>query len=65
MKKTVTLISIITVAFVSIFIANTSYAATHSDKNGKILIVLTSHTELGNTGKKNRLLATRINSPLL
>jgi len=37
---------------VSFFTLQTSYADTHSKKEEKILIVLTSHTELGNTGKK-------------
>ncbi len=52
MKKIISLMSIIVMLVVSLLITNTSYAVTHSDKEAKILIVLTSHTELGNTGKK-------------
>lgn len=44
--------SIITLLIVSFFTMQTSYADTHSKKEEKILIVLTSHTELGDTGKK-------------
>jgi len=38
--------------FISFFITYTSYADTHANKEERVLIVLTSHTELGNTGKK-------------
>jgi putative intracellular protease/amidase len=52
MKNMTSVISIITTMFISLFITNTSYAETQSTKKEKVLIVLTSHTELGNTGKK-------------
>jgi len=56
MKNITSLISIITTIFASLFVSlcvtNISYADTQSNNNEKILIVLTSHTELGNTGKK-------------
>ncbi|MGR6874509.1 type 1 glutamine amidotransferase domain-containing protein [Pseudomonas sp. HK3] len=48
MKTFITLISII----VTLLITNMSYAATHTNNKERILIVLTSHTELGDTGKK-------------
>lgn len=52
MKNITTLMSMISILFASFFITHTSYADTHSDKEERVLIVLTSHTELGNTGKK-------------
>ena len=56
MKKSTSLLSIIPALFVSLFISlfitNISYANTHSKKEERVLIVLTSHTELGKTGKK-------------
>lgn len=60
MKKCIKLTSIILTLFVSLSISNASLAITSENKvereteskNEKILIVLTSHTELGNTGKK-------------
>jgi len=48
MKK----INIITLLFLCLFISTVSYAEDIISKPEKILIVLTSHTELGNTGKK-------------
>lgn len=52
MKNAKKFMSIITLLIVSFFTMQTSYADTHSKKEEKILIVLTSHTELGDTGKK-------------
>ena len=52
MKNITTLMSMISILFASFFITHTSYADTHSDKEERVLIVLTSHMELGNTGKK-------------
>jgi len=52
MKNITTLMSVISILFASFFITHTSYADTHSNKEERVLIVLTSHTELGNTGKK-------------
>lgn len=52
MKKFTTLVSIIAISVTSLLLANTSYANASSIKEEKVLIVLTSHTELGNTGKK-------------
>jgi len=52
MKSITKLLAIIPALVASLFIAHTSYADTHSNKEERVLIVLTSHTELGNTGKK-------------
>ena len=52
MKNIKKLMSMISIVFVSFFITHTSYANTHTKKEEKVLIVLTSHTELGNTGQK-------------
>lgn len=52
MKNITTLMSMISILFASFFITHTSYADTHANKEERVLIVLTSHTELGNTGKK-------------
>ncbi len=52
MKNFLAKISIIATAFISLVITSTSYAEAKSQKEEKVLIVLTSHTELGNSGKK-------------
>ena len=56
MKNITKLIAIIPALIVSLlmsfFIIQKSYADAHENKEEKVLIVLTSHTELGNTGKK-------------
>ena len=49
MKNITSLLAIIPALFVSLFITNTSYADTHFNKEERVLIVLTSHTELGTT----------------
>jgi len=45
-------IVIITLLFLSLLTSTITYAVGEVTKSDKILIVLTSHTELGNTGKK-------------
>lgn len=52
MKNITTFMSMISILFASFFTMQTSYADAHANKEEKVLIVLTSHTELGNTGKK-------------
>jgi putative intracellular protease/amidase len=52
MKNITILMSVISIVFASFFTIQTSYADTHAKKEEKVLIVLTSHTELGNTGQK-------------
>ena len=48
MKKLIT----IALMFIAFLAASTGYAEDSRDKSGKILIVLTSHDDLGGTGKK-------------
>jgi hypothetical protein len=52
MKKIITIVSL----FLCLFTSIVSYADGVISDPEKILIILTSHTELGNTGKKNRVL---------
>ena len=47
-------IVMMTLLFISLLTSTTTYAGGEVTKSDKILIVLTSHTELGNTGKKTK-----------
>lgn len=51
MKKIIALMTITTALLLSLFVASTAYAS-EPNKDARVLIVLTSHTELGNSGKK-------------
>lgn len=52
MKKITTLLIMASNIIVSVLLTNIAYATDSALKTDKILIVLTSHTELGNSGKK-------------